>query len=271
MGFGYPSTLSQMTRECRQHQQGYDHQDSIGVGEIYSNRKKMRIAFQICAISLCAASIMSSVGAQTPNRTADRGRRLGVRARSAFTWPVGPAASALIPAAGPSLQVIGGGTLGRLPKWTGFTFTNSVIGDSTIFEDKFGNVGIGTDSPASRFTVAGMIEPTLGGLKFPDGTIQTTAAGALQFVFHDSTLRGDGTSGSPLGVAIPLHLTGDASDEILLNVRNVGDRGTGISSHGGASVVAEGGVGVEGFGGDSSNTFGGRGVVAFGGASERGV
>src|SRR5215831_13754359 len=186
MGFGYPSTLSQMTRECRQHQQGYDHQDSIGGGEMYSNRNKMLIAFQICAISLCAASIMSSVGAQTPNRTADRGRRLGVRARSAFTWPVGPAASALIPAAGPSLQVIGGGTLGRLPKWTGFTFTNSVIGDSTIFEDKFGNVGIGTDAPASRFTVAGMIETTLGGYKFPDGTVQTTSAtGALFGVSHD--------------------------------------------------------------------------------------
>ena len=65
-----------------------------------------------------------------------------------------------------------------------------------------GNVGIGVTNPGSRLTVAGMIETTLGGLKFPDGTIQTTAAsGGLTSVFHDATLSGSGTNGSPLGVA----------------------------------------------------------------------
>src|SRR5262249_27989596 len=120
--------------------EAYDHQDSIGGGEMNSNRSKMLIAFRIGAIICCAVFIMDSARAQTPNRTADRGRRPGFR--SAFPWPLGPAASALIPAAGPSLPLIGGGTLGRLPKWTGFTFSNSVIGDSTIFEDKLGNVGL---------------------------------------------------------------------------------------------------------------------------------
>src|SRR5262249_60669160 len=42
--------------------------------------------------------------------------------------------------AAPSLPVMGGGTLGRLTKWTGSTSTNSVIGDTTILDDKFGNV-----------------------------------------------------------------------------------------------------------------------------------
>jgi hypothetical protein len=38
-----------------------------------------------------------------------------------------------------------------------------------------GNVGIGTTSPASPLTVAGTVQSTSGGFKFPDGTTQTTA------------------------------------------------------------------------------------------------
>ena len=41
--------------------------------------------------------------------------------------------------------------------------------------NKGGNVGIGTTSPGSRLTVSGMIESTSGGIKFPDGTLQSTA------------------------------------------------------------------------------------------------
>jgi len=108
--------------------------------------------------------------------------------------------SIFTPMAGASLMVQGGGTLGRLAKWTGFTSTNSIIGDSTIFEDKFGKVGIGTDTPTSRLTVAGLIESIgSGGIKFPDGTVQTTAA--LITVFHDASLTGDGNQAMPLGIA----------------------------------------------------------------------
>jgi len=38
------------------------------------------------------------------------------------------------------------------------------------------NVGIGTSSPGSKLTVAGLVESTTAGFKFPDGSIQTTAA-----------------------------------------------------------------------------------------------
>ena len=39
-----------------------------------------------------------------------------------------------------------------------------------------GNVGIGTDNPTEKLTVTGIVESTLGGFKFPDGTIQTSAS-----------------------------------------------------------------------------------------------
>jgi len=42
-----------------------------------------------------------------------------------------------------------------------------------------GKVGIGTTTPASKLTVVGTIESTSGGVKFPDGTVQTTAGSGL--------------------------------------------------------------------------------------------
>ncbi len=91
--------------------------------------------------------------------------------------------------------VSGGGTPGQITKWISL----STLGDSLIFEDKFGKVGIGTKTPTSLLTVQGMIETTLGGMKFPDGTVQTTAA--LSSIFHDATLAGNGTTATPLSIA----------------------------------------------------------------------
>jgi len=47
---------------------------------------------------------------------------------------------------------------------------------NAVYVDSDGNVGIGTKGPGQRLTVAGTVESTLGGFKFPDGTTQTTAA-----------------------------------------------------------------------------------------------
>src|SRR5687768_6358199 len=82
-----------------------------------------------------------------------------------------------------------GNTPGRIAKFT----DNKFLGDSNITEDDSGNIGIGTDLPTSPLTVNGVIE-ILGagsGIKFPDGTLQTTAG--LATVIHDNTLKGNGT------------------------------------------------------------------------------
>jgi hypothetical protein len=184
-------------------------------------------------------------------------------------------------AAGPNLPVTGGGTLGRLTKWSGFTGSNSVIGDSTIYEDKFGKVGIGTDTPTSKLTVAGMIESIGGGFRFPDGTVQTSsAAGGLFTVAHDANFTGDGTTLSPLGVAVPLTLVGSMKNDGVIKVTNTNGQGTGVIAHGGfAGVIGfggddngfgNGGVGVEAFGSTSLGDLPGKGISTFGGASRTG-
>src|SRR5215471_10414825 len=99
----------------------------------------------------------------------------------------------------PNLPVIGAGTVGQLTVWTGFNGSNSVIGDSVITQTKFGQIGIGTMTPTSTLTVQGIIETTMGGVKFPDGSVQTTAG--LSSIFHDGTLAGNGSSSSPLGIS----------------------------------------------------------------------
>jgi hypothetical protein len=127
------------------------------------------------------------------------------------------------------------GTPGKIAKFK----SSTTLGDSVITEDKFGKVGIGTDTPTSKLTVTGTIESTSGGVKFPDGTVQTTAGVApndvvrslnglkgdvqlaagsnititpagntitvaapntLTAVAHDATLTGSGTAASPLSV-----------------------------------------------------------------------
>ena len=199
--------------------------------------------------------------------------------------------SSLTPlATGANLPVFGGGTLGRLTKWAGLNSSNSFIGDTSIFEDKNGRVGIGTDTPTSRLTVVGQIETTLGGVKFPDGSVQTTASlpagqavrslnalsgdvtlvsgtnvtitpagntltiaapNALSAVAHDATLTGNGTGGSPLGLSVPLSFTGSVTG-VQGGPGLVNVNNTGSS---GIAIEAQGGlsfgIGIEATGFDA--------------------
>jgi hypothetical protein len=96
-------------------------------------------------------------------------------------------------------SVKGSGTPGRITKWAGTSSPSVDVSDSIITESSTGLIGIGMTTPTSKLTVAGTIQTTAGGVKFPDGTLQTTAA--LASVSHNATLTGDGSGASPLGIA----------------------------------------------------------------------
>ena len=51
------------------------------------------------------------------------------------------------------------------------------IGEELVFTNT-GRLGIGTTTPSERLSVTGTIESTTGGFKFPDGSVQSTAASA---------------------------------------------------------------------------------------------
>lgn len=147
-------------------------------------------------------------------------------------------------------------TPGRIAKFTG----TKTIGDSNITEDAAGKIGIGTTLPTSQLTVNGVIEmiSSQGGIKFSDGTVQTTAG-----VTRNDTLKGSGTQTSPLGVAVPLTLTGAVpfgSGSVLV-VSNTELHGEGMTVNAGSK-----GIGLRVQGG-SSSTIGGPGVVATGGSN----
>jgi len=110
-----------------------------------------------------------------------------------------------------------------------------------------------------------MIEITLGGLKFPDGSVQTGNN-------HDATLQGDGGISSPLGLAIPLIFSGAVSNgNGVITVTNVAPGGPAIFATGGnSSPVVGGGSGMIALGGSGTDAPGGVGMVGFGGSASAG-
>jgi hypothetical protein len=152
------------------------------------------MANRIQSVAILSLLIIFGAGirAQSPQPTAqDASFKAGT-----FSKPTGEKIT--LPQRVTNLQ--GFGAVGQIPKFGGGDF----LINSIIFESSTGKIGIGTQAPGSTLSVNGQIETLSGGVKFPDGSVQTTAGVspmiALTAVAHDATLSGEGTMSSPLRV-----------------------------------------------------------------------
>ena len=102
----------------------------------------------------------------------------------------------------------GSGSKGDLAFYTK-QVTEDVAPVEAMRIDEHGNVGIGTPNPGSRLTVEGLIETTEDGIKFPDGSIQTTA---LNVSNNGSWINPDGN----------VYLTNFQNEETLFIKSNYG-------------------------------------------------
>ncbi len=73
----------------------------------------------------------------------------------------------------------------RLSLLTGTTSDDPSPGNGVVITNH-GWVGIGTTTPGAHLTVAGVVESTYGGFRFPDGTIQDTAASDVLWQANES-------------------------------------------------------------------------------------
>jgi hypothetical protein len=74
------------------------------------------------------------------------------------------------PAIGPNLSHIHYGSTGD------WYIRSAANAGKVVLQDSGGNVGVGTASPGEKLSIAGTVQSTSGGFKFPDGSTQTTAA-----------------------------------------------------------------------------------------------
>jgi hypothetical protein len=123
-----------------------------------------------------------------------------------------------------------------------------------------GNVGVGTATANSKLTVAGLIETTTGGVKFPDGTTQITAgAGTTMSAANVSSGDfGSNTGGGNYSFPGSLGVGTTSTDGRLVVQQNMSDYGTSFTSPhvkllAGSTVDTTGFVGITYAGSTSAN------------------
>jgi hypothetical protein len=130
-------------------------------------------------------------GSETTNFV-DLGINSSGYSNSGFT--IGGANDAYLYNEGQNLT-IGTSTAGKAIKFhTGGTLSEN----ERMRIDGSGKVGIGTTEATSLLTVAGTIEAKLGGIKFPNGSVQTAAANSTASVSSVGAGRGLTTTANPI-------------------------------------------------------------------------
>src|SRR5262245_28420483 len=127
--------------------------------------------------------------------------------------------SALKTAAAANLDAVSNRAIIRLPMWTGSSAT-PFRSDFTFFGQNFAFEGQGKDWARSMPPGSATVATILGGMNFRSTPSLLAAAGSppLFTVAHDATLQGDGSSGSPLGIKLPLTLSGSLNLNGLLTI-----------------------------------------------------
>lgn len=118
--------------------------------------------------------------------------------------------------------------------------TSGVLNASANFVYSGGNLGVGTASPSQPLEVAGTIYSTSGGFKFPDGSVQTSAATGAP-ISYVSTISFGSTGLLPSTAS-----TGAVTVAGTLAVANGGTGitsfGTGVATALGQNVTGSGGM-----------------------------
>ena len=109
-----------------------------------------------------------------------------------------------------------------------------------------GNLGIGTSNPSQKLVVVGTIESTTGGIKFPDGTTQTTAVTSINDAdadpsneIQDITFDGANlsiSSGTTVDLSVLQDGTMDADADPTNEIQDIVFDGVDLSISSGSTV-----------------------------------
>ncbi len=101
--------------------------------------------------------------------------------------------------------------IGINPSDDSLRIAETAVDDRIVIAPSTGNVGIGTTAPAQKLSVAGTVESTAGGFKFPDGTTQMTAGGPAFWAANGTNISNTNAGNVGIGTTSPgskLQVTG---------------------------------------------------------------